>query len=124
MYTQKVDESPKNRRGSGQTSHLLLAPGQFGSQNMAVTWVHGAPGSRQPLHAHPESEQIYVIVRGRGTMVVGGEEQDVSAGTAVFIPAGTEHAIHNPGPDDLDYVSAASPPFEMPTGEFAYEPAS
>jgi hypothetical protein len=35
------------------------------------------------------------------------------AGTLVFIP---------PGPDDLVYVSAASPPFEPPTGEFAYGP--
>jgi mannose-6-phosphate isomerase-like protein (cupin superfamily) len=47
----------------------------------------------------------------------------VSAGTLVFIPAGAEHAIHNAGPDELVYVSAAAPPFEIPTGEFAYSPA-
>jgi mannose-6-phosphate isomerase-like protein (cupin superfamily) len=56
-------------------------------------------------------------------MIVAGEEREVHAGTLVFIPSGTDHAIHNPGPDELVYVSAAAPPGEPPTGEFAYQPA-
>jgi mannose-6-phosphate isomerase-like protein (cupin superfamily) len=122
MFTQTLAESPENRRGNGQVSRLLLAPGQFGSRHLAATWVKAAPGSQQPLHAHPYSEQLYVIVRGRGRMIVAGEEREVQAGTLVFIPAGAEHAIYNPGPEQLVYVSAAAPPFELPTGEFSYEP--
>jgi mannose-6-phosphate isomerase-like protein (cupin superfamily) len=121
MQTQALADSPKNHRGGGQVSQLLLAPGQFGSRNLAVTWVKAAPGSQQPLHAHPRSEQIYVIVSGRGRIIVAGEEQEVTEGTLVFIQPGAEHAIRNPGPDELVYVSATAPPFEMPTGEFAYE---
>jgi mannose-6-phosphate isomerase-like protein (cupin superfamily) len=56
-------------------------------------------------------------------MIVAGEERYVGAGTLVFIPPGAEHAIHNPGPEELVYVSAAAPPFELPAGEFAYQPA-
>jgi mannose-6-phosphate isomerase-like protein (cupin superfamily) len=123
MFTQTLEQSPKNPRGGGQTSHLLLAPAQFGSRNLAITWVHGATGSRQPLHAHPDSEQVYVIVAGRGRMILEDEEQDVGAGTMVLIPPGAQHAIHNPGPEQLVYVTATSPPFPMPTGEFAYHPA-
>jgi mannose-6-phosphate isomerase-like protein (cupin superfamily) len=87
---------------------------------LAVTWVEAAPGSQQPLHAHPCCEQVYVIVRGGGRMILAGEEQEVQAGTLVFIPPGAEHAIYNPGPEQLVYASAAAPPFELPTGEFAY----
>ncbi len=87
-----------------------------------MTWVEGAPGSQQRLHAHPGCEQVYVIVAGRGRMIVAGEEQHVHAGTMVFIPPGAEHAIGNPGPENLIYVSATSPPFAMPAGEFAYQP--
>ena len=123
MFTQTLDQSPKNRRGGGQVSHLLLASGQFGSRNLAITWVEGAPGSQQPLHARPESEQTYVIVAGRGEMIVDGEEQAVCAGTMVMIPPGAQHAVRNPGPDQLIYVTAASPPFEPPSAEFAYQPA-
>lgn len=121
MHTQHVGNSPTNRRGGGQVSHLLLAPGQFGSEQMAITLVEGAPGSQQSLHAHPDSEQVYVIVRGRGRMIVGGEERELEEGTLVYIPPGAEHAIENPGPDELVYVSATAPPFPMPAGEFAYQ---
>ena len=81
-----------------------------------------APKSKQSLHAHPISEQVYVIVRGRGVMTVAGEEQEVQPGTMVFIPPGAEHALFNPGDETLLYISATAPPFEMPTGDLAYRP--
>ncbi len=124
MFSQTLADSPENRRGDGQVSRLLLAPGQFGSQHLAVTWVEAAPRSQQPLHAHPDSEQVYVIVAGRGRMIVAGEERWVQAGTLVFIPPGAQHAIYNPGPEQLVYASAAAPPFDTPTWEFAYGPPS
>ena len=120
MHTQTVAQSPKDRRGGGQISHLLLAPGQFGSAHLAVTLVEAAAGSRQDLHTHQDGEQVYVIVAGRGVMIVGREEREVVAGTLVFIPPGEEHAIHNPGPEQLVYVSATSPPLALPGGRFAW----
>jgi mannose-6-phosphate isomerase-like protein (cupin superfamily) len=122
MFTQTLEQSPRNHRG-GQVSYLLLTRDQFGSRNLAITWVEGEPGSEQPLHAHPENEQVYVIIRGRGTMKVGGEEREVAAGTLVFIPPGTAHAIRNTGDDPLVFVSATAPPFALPPdgSVFAYE---
>jgi len=120
VHVQTIDQAPKNRRGGGQVSHLLLAPEQFGSHNMAVTWVEALPGSQQSPHAHANREQVYVIVQGHGRMIVDEDEEDVGAGMLVFIPPGARHAIRNPGPERLLYISATSPPFEMPAGEFAY----
>ena len=117
-----VGESPRNERG-GQISHLLLTGGQFGSRNLAVTWVEGAPGSRQPVHAHADSEQAYVIVRGSGRMILGDDECEVGAGTLVFIPPGTPHAIRNDGEEPLVYVSATSPPFPAEVTETTWTPA-
>ena len=111
MFTQTLEESPRNARG-GQTSYLLLAKGQFGSQNLAVTWVEGGPGSGQAVHEHPANEQVYVIIRGRGLMKVGDEEREVRPGTIVFVPAGTGHAIRSIGEEPLAYVSATTPPFD------------
>jgi len=111
VHTTLLHESPVNQRG-GQSAYLLLAKGQFGSENLAITWVDSPPGSQQPLHRHPDLEQVYVIVRGRGTMIVGPETQEVVAGTLVFVPRGAEHAIRNDGAELLSYVSATAPPFE------------
>jgi mannose-6-phosphate isomerase-like protein (cupin superfamily) len=105
-----LDDGPLNVRG-GQVSHLLFAP-EFGSHNVTVTWVRGEPGSQQDVHAHRESEQIYVIVRGRGTMIVEDEEREVEAGCAVLIPPNTRHAIRNTSAEPLEYVSATAPPLD------------
>jgi mannose-6-phosphate isomerase-like protein (cupin superfamily) len=111
MQIQRVDKAPVNEHG-GQRSHLLLAAGQFGSENLAITWVEGAPGSMQAVHGHPDNEQVYVIVRGRGVMQVADEMEEVGEGTLVFIPPGAAHAIKNTGDEPLVFVSATSPPFD------------
>ncbi len=113
MHTQALDKSPRNLRG-GQVSYLLLTGGQFGSKNLSVTWVEGKPGSEQAIHAHEANEQVYVIVRGRGLMRVGTDEQEVAEGTLVFVPPRTGHSILNTGREPLVYVSATAPPFELP----------
>lgn len=116
-------DSPRNER-EGQVSYLLLSPGQFASDRMAITLVEGSPGSEQPMHSHPEAEQIYVVTAGKGLMRVDDEAQEVGPGTLVFIPPGAKHAIRNVGREPLTFVSATSPPFRMPPPEsvFAYEP--
>jgi mannose-6-phosphate isomerase-like protein (cupin superfamily) len=87
--------------------------GDLGSRNLSVTWVEVPPGAEQRSHSHEEAEQVYVIVRGSGTMTVSGDKETVQAGDLVFIPAASDHGIRNDGPDLLVYVSAASPPVSM-----------
>ncbi len=124
MNIQTIDNSPRNYRG-GQVSHLLLAPGQFGAENLSITWVEGQPESEQPIHSHPDSEQVYVIVQGRGAMTVGDETQEVGAGTTILVPPATNHSIRNVGEEKLVFISATSPPFDMPPPDspFSYSPA-
>ncbi len=119
MDTQTLDQSPQNHRG-GQVSHLLLAPGQFGTENLSVTWVEGEPGSEQNVHSHEGREQVYVIVQGQGAMRVGDEVQEVGPGTLIYVPPGTGHSIKNIGDERLIYVSSTSPPFEIAPGNSAF----
>lgn len=120
MDTQSKEVSPVHRRG-GQSSYLLLTKGQFKSENLAITWVDCPPGSQQGLHRHDTEEQVYVIVRGRGAMIVGDEELEVSEGTLVFVPPGSDHAIRNMSAEMMSYVSATSPPFSAELVSALYE---
>jgi len=121
VYTRKLDEGPQHHRG-GQISHLLLTAGDAGSENLSVTWVEGEPESEQERHAHADSEQVYVIVQGKGLMHVAGEEEEVGPGTLVFVPKGALHSIRNLDTEKLVYVSATSPPFSANLVETLYEP--
>jgi mannose-6-phosphate isomerase-like protein (cupin superfamily) len=98
----------------GQVSYPLMGKGDFGSEHLAITWVAGEPESEQQRHEHADSEQVYVIVAGRGLMFVGDERQEVDAGTLVLVPPGTPHSIRNTGQETLAHVSATSPPFAAP----------
>jgi mannose-6-phosphate isomerase-like protein (cupin superfamily) len=120
MHLRRRDDAPRNERG-GQVSRLLFAP-QLGSTRLAVTWVRGEPGSQQGLHAHHESEQVYVVVRGRGLMIVDDEALEIEAGGAVLIPAGGRHAIRNVGTEPLEYISATAPPFPAEISGDTWQP--
>jgi mannose-6-phosphate isomerase-like protein (cupin superfamily) len=87
--------------------------GDLGARNLSITWVDVAPGAEQRSHSHEDSEQIYVIVRGRGRMQVAGDVEEVGEGDLVFIPPATDHGIVNDSSETLVYVTAASPPVSM-----------
>src|SRR5947209_18002957 len=54
-------------------------------------WIADAGGQLIPPHEEDSgNEELYVVVRGRASFVVGDEPQDVPAGTFVFVEAG-EH---------------------------------
>lgn len=55
-------------------------------------------------------------------MIVGDEEQTVEAGSLVFIPPDTPHAMRN-GDDEMRiYVSASSPPFPVDVRDQEWSP--
>jgi mannose-6-phosphate isomerase-like protein (cupin superfamily) len=112
VRVRRLSEAAVEERGRLR-SHFLLDAGDLGSRNLTVTWVDVPPGSEQRAHSQPDSEQVYVIVRGTGRMSVAGDTEQVSEGDLIFIPPAAEHAIVNDGSETLVYVSAASPPVSM-----------
>ena len=66
-----------------------------------------------------------MIVQGRGAMTVGDVTREVGPGTTVLVPPDTRHSTRNTGEERLVFISATSPPFDMPPSDspFAYTPA-
>jgi len=84
------------RSGSypGLWTALLLGESNTGSRDVSIQVTRVEPGGEQALHRHPQA-QGYYVVEGRGVASVDGEEREVSAGEAVFIPGGSLHGIRN-----------------------------
>lgn len=72
------------------------------------------PGGRHvaELHVHPDAEELVVILRGRGTMILNGESRQVSAEDVIHIPTGAEHELRNTGEELLFCLF-----INVPTGE-------
>jgi mannose-6-phosphate isomerase-like protein (cupin superfamily) len=79
-----------------------------------------APGEAPPLHVHHDTEQIFYVLEGAGTLFIG-EAQDqqypVRAGDVVHIPPHTLHRIFCPGPATLRYLSVDCFPGGKPAAE-------
>lgn len=92
------------------SSHVLMDAGELGSRNLSVTWLRLPSGAEQALRSHEEAEQVYVVVRGAGTMSVAGDTQQVGEGDLILVPPATDHSIANDGEAELACVSVQSPP--------------
>ena len=82
----------------------------MGARNMSVTWLELPVGTEQALRSHEEAEQVYVVVRGSGTMSLAGDTQRLEEGDLILVSPATDHSISNDGDRDLACVSVQSPP--------------
>jgi mannose-6-phosphate isomerase-like protein (cupin superfamily) len=55
-------------------------------------------------------EEIYFILSGGGLMKVGDEEKGVTAGDAIWIPAGQPHRLVNNTADNTFFICVAAYP--------------
>lgn len=108
MLVRRLAEAP-TEEWHGLRTNILMDAGELGSRHMSVTWLEVPPGIDQELHSHEESEQVYVVCRGAGTMTVAGDTQEISEGDLIMVPPATDHSIANGGDGDLCCVSVQSP---------------
>ena len=76
----------------------------FETSRLNVTHVRIHPGGTVPAHTHQDEDQVYYVAVGSGFVELDSQRTDVSAGSSVLIPLGTEHLITNTGDGPLDYV--------------------
>lgn len=84
----EIAELKKQRAGSGKLYlEFLRVPAMS-----AGVYVLPAGGT-DPQKPHQEDE-MYYVVRGRGRMRVGAEDQAVGEGSVIFVAAKVEHRFY------------------------------
>lgn len=74
------------------------------------------PGEASSLHSHGGSEELDVVLAGRGEVVDGaGRRQSFGPHDMIFIPRGVEHQHVNTGEEPLVLLWCYAPPGENPT---------
>lgn len=66
-----------------------------------------APGESAPLHIHHDTEQIFHVIEGTGTLYIGQEEKafTLKVGDVARIPPSTWHRAECVGDKPLRYLS-------------------
>ncbi|MBW0101758.1 cupin domain-containing protein [Pseudonocardia sp. KRD291] len=78
----------------------LVSQDLVGSERLMVGLAWLRPGEVHLLHHHPHADEWYYVIRGSAQFTIGDEVVRGSPGSALWIPTGTPHGIHNDDPDE------------------------
>ena len=70
-----------------------------------------APGEVSVPKQHASVEELWYFTAGRGEMCIGDDTTVVSAGVSVRVPPRTRFQFRSHGPDALEAVAVAMPPW-------------
>jgi len=100
-----VQETKANIRGgvgSGRGGDYLKNGEMAGVVSVGRTTLE--PGASIGEHAHPNTDDLYLIVEGRGTGILDGAGFPVGAGDVFLVKAGGSHGLVNDSDSPLTFV--------------------
>lgn len=87
-----------------------------GSEHLVAGLTVFPQGEASSMHEHPESEELDLVLAGRGEVVWGeGQRRPFAPHDVMFIPKGVPHQHVNTGDEPLVLLWCYTPPGENPT---------
>lgn len=87
---------------------LLFFPEEC--ETIAVNVVQVSNGQKTEPASHPDEEEVYTVLAGRGVVYLNGVPYPVTKGSVVYIPRNTEHIVEGISEEPLVYVCVANWP--------------
>ncbi|NTU47000.1 cupin domain-containing protein [Candidatus Roizmanbacteria bacterium] len=83
----------------------------FTSQHNQLVLMHLQPSEDIGMEVHAYTDQFLRIESGEGKVIMNGEETMIQDGSAIVVPAGTQHNVINTSADHpLKLYTIYSPP--------------
>lgn len=89
--------------GNNGNSLVGLATRSQGARSFEVWRSVVAPGGSTPRHVH-DTEEVFVLLRGKGEMIVGDQVIQFEAPATVIAPAHVPHQLKNTGDVPTDQI--------------------
>jgi quercetin dioxygenase-like cupin family protein len=99
---------------AGVRSEQLIFPENSPSRRVTITRVTVSPRAVNSPHRHESSEQIWVALAGRGTLLLDHERTEpFAAGDVARFADGDLHGLRNTGDAPFVYIAVTSPPIDF-----------
>jgi mannose-6-phosphate isomerase-like protein (cupin superfamily) len=59
---------------------------------------------------HPRSEEMFYLLKGKGTITVEDETEEIEAGVAIYIPENVVHHFENTQDGEMVFILVHAPP--------------
>jgi len=79
-------------------------------RNQSLAEASLDPGQATERHYHRESEEIYFLLEGGGSLEVDGDTREVGVGDAILIPPGAWHTLRA-GRQGARLMCCCAPPY-------------
>jgi mannose-6-phosphate isomerase-like protein (cupin superfamily) len=94
----------------GRGEQIKVINPSLGTEKLDLHLNRLVPGGpRGKVHHHTNADNVYVVRRGEGTMMVEGEVHLIRENDVVYIPAGVKHSLSNLGNDVLEVFEIYAP---------------
>jgi len=112
MDVKNIHEVEAFTTADGSEIRELLAHRNSSIHKQSLAEARLKPGQKTTPHYHPQTEEIYYILSGKGRMDLADEQREVGIGDAIAIPPGVTHQIANTGQEMLVFLCCCAPGYE------------
>jgi quercetin dioxygenase-like cupin family protein len=98
---------PPEKDMEGVSVRWLIGPSER-APNFALRYFEIEPRGWTSLDQHAHDHGV-VILRGRGRVLLGAEEHEVSCGDVIYIPCHEVHQLRNAGEEPLGFLCIVPP---------------
>ncbi len=107
-YVTHVDDIAATTVPGDTVSSQTTIDASVGAEHLAQRVLTFRPGKALPRQAAGRDEVAYVV-SGSGTLTLDEMTHDLHPDIGIFVRAGEEYVVENPGPDDIVMVSVSAP---------------
>lgn len=83
---------------------FLVGQARAGSDEFLLGWTVLPPGARHDRHRHPNADEFFIVLSGRGMVYTDDEDQPAEEGDVLFTRRGHWHGFDNTGDVDVTLV--------------------
>jgi len=106
----RLSETPAEPMDGGRVEKLKLVNTALGTQNVDVHLNRLKPGGpRGKVHRHTKADNVYIVRRGEGRLVLEDQSYTLRENDVVYIPAGAKHSLSNCGAEPFEIFEIYAP---------------
>ena len=111
MYLITRDDVQPFDGDDGSIIRELASPRNSALSRHSLAEIRHPPGPSSQAHHHTEAEEVYYVLKGRGSVRVDGETRTIGPGDIVVIVPGQRHKVWQRGEGDLVLLVTCVPAY-------------
>jgi len=107
MKILKLTEGKVFDMGPGNTRRIVGK--NVGAKHLTLNYAVFQPYQEFKQHSHARSEDVIVVLKGKGVIKLGDRKVDIQEGDVIYVPPGEQHGTIA-GNKEMVLISVQAPP--------------